>query len=244
MLFPLDLLALPTDDVRFPTNDHDHPLTDAFRQFVEDPKFPCVGAKAALRKGRLSTIVVDDIGSDVDDGRIHAALLAFVSRYRIDPLLFQSFVVIFEGGRGYSEESFERHLWSRVQALCDHDADIGHGWDARVAADVDDPHFSLSVAGEAFFVVGLHPDASRPARRFCAPVLVFNLHDQFDRLRREGRYERLRDAILERDEALTGSANPMLARHGETSEARQYSGRIVGNEWRCPFQPPRATRTN
>ncbi len=103
-------------------------------------------------------------------------------------------------------------------------------------ADPDNPHFSLSFGGEGFFLVGLHPRASRPARRFSSPVFVFNLHAQFDRLREEGRYESLRSAILERDEALAGSTNPMLARHGEASEARQYSGRAVDETWKCPFQ--------
>jgi hypothetical protein len=28
----------------------------------------------------------------------------------------------------------------------------------------------------------------------------------------------------------------MLARHGEASEARQYSGRVVDADWRCPMQ--------
>ncbi len=106
------------------------------------------------------------------------------------------------------------------------------GW----PTDPDNPHFSLSFGGEAFFVVGLHPNASRPARRFSSPVLVFNLHAQFERLRAEGRYEKLRASILERDTALAGSVNPMLARHGDSSEARQYSGRVVGAEWRCPLQ--------
>ena len=87
-------------------------------------------------------------------------------------------------------------------------------------ADPGNPHFSLSFGGEAFFVIGLHPRASRPARRFCRPVLVFNLHDQFERLREQGRYERMREKIMARDEALAGSPNPMLARHGEGSAAR------------------------
>jgi uncharacterized protein len=85
----------------------------------------------------------------------------------------------------------------------------------------------------------LHPNASRPARRFSRPALVFNLHDQFERLREEGRYDRMRERIVERDLALAGSINPMLARHGEVSEARQYSGRKVEAGWRCPFQDPR-----
>jgi FPC/CPF motif-containing protein YcgG len=52
-----------------------------------------------------------------------------------------------------------------------------------VSADPNDPHFSLSFGGEAFFVVGLHPRASRPARRFERPAPIFNLRDQFEQQR-------------------------------------------------------------
>jgi FPC/CPF motif-containing protein YcgG len=45
--------------------------------------------------------------------------------------------------------------------------------------------------------------------------------------------------ILERDRKLAGDINPMLARHGESSEARQYSGRLVTDDWTCPFKDPR-----
>jgi len=54
-------------------------------------------------------------------------------------------------------------------------------------------------------------------------------------LREQQRYEKLRASILDRDVALAGSINPMLARHGTVSEARQYSGRAVESDWRCPF---------
>ena len=65
--------------------------------------------------------------------------------------------------------------------------------------------------------------------------MIFNLHDQFERLRAQGAYDKLRNSILSRDVALAGSPNPMLARYGTVSEARQYSGRLVGEDWRCPF---------
>ncbi len=235
MLSRAEYLRVPRDPFPIPTNDRDHPLVEAFRRFIKDPAFPCVGAKSALSKGDLRTLVARDIRSDRDDARIHAALLAFVANYRARPDLFQSFAVIFEPVDDLSERAFETHLWTRVQSVSDRDQLIGHAWDGRVAREPDDPHFSLSFAGEAFFVVGLHPGASRPARRFQAPVLVFNLHDQFERLRIEGRYEKLRAAILHRDQALAGSLNPMLSRHGELSEARQYSGRVVEEGWTCPF---------
>ena len=168
--------------------------------------------------------------------RIYPALLAFAARYKRAPDVFQSFAVVFEGPGDLGEEQFERHLWARAQSLADKDSWLGHPWDRRVADDPESPHFSLSFGGEAFFIVGLHPRASRPARRFSAPVLVFNLHAQFEALRAANRYEKLRDSIIERDTAFAGSTNPMLARHGEISEARQYSGRVVSDAWRCPFQ--------
>ncbi|MNR56963.1 YqcI/YcgG family protein [compost metagenome] len=45
----------------------------------------------------------------------------------------------------------------------------------------------------------------------------------------------MQDAIRTRDIALQGSINPVLARFGEASEARQYSGRAVEADWQCPF---------
>ena len=228
--------GLPQGPLPLPGDDATHPLAERFRDFIRNPPFPCVGAKSALTRGRLRIAVARDIPGGQDDARLDGALLAFLGRYKARPDLFQSFAVVFEGPHDLSEETFEGALWARAQALADQDCRIGHAADPRVADDPDDPHFSLSLAGEAFFIVGLHPRASRLARRFEAPVLVFNLHDQFERLRAEGRYERLRETILARDIDLAGSVNPMLARHGERSEAVQYSGRAVPADWACPFR--------
>ena len=211
------------------------PLVSRFEDFIRSKPFPCVGAKSALAKGQMKILLARDMRSAWNDLAIHAELYGFAARYREEPKLFQSFAVIFEGPTDLSEEAFEQNLWARVQSLTDKDAWHGAAPDPRVDPTPDSPHFSLSFGGEAFFVVGLHPNASRDARRFEAPVMVFNLHDQFERLRSDGLYERLRETILGRDEALQGSVNPMLARHGELSEARQYSGREVDESWRCPF---------
>jgi hypothetical protein len=216
-------------------NRENHPLVRQFHAFIQDKSFPCVGAKSALGKGQMRTIIGRDLRSSWDDLRILPSLMAIAQDYARDPVPFQSLAVIFEEDAGLSEAQFERHLWARVQSLTDKDAWLGQEPDPRVSSDPDDPHFSLSFGGEAFFVVGLHPRASRPARRFERPVLVFNLHDQFERLRASGLYEKLRATILDRDVALAGDVNPMLARHGTMSEARQYSGRVVDPLWRCPM---------
>lgn len=210
-------------------------LETLIQQHVADPHFPCVGAKAAMAHDTLAVLACDRIDSAWDDLRIHDRLLGWAQAYRTDPGLFRSFAVVFEGPESLSEQAFEAALWARVQSLSDKDVWRGQDYDPRVSADPDDPHFSLSFGGEAFFVVGLHPHASRPARRFAKPTMVFNLHDQFEQLRTAGKYEGMREKIMTRDETLAGSRNPMLARHGEASEARQYSGRMVDDSWRCPF---------
>ena len=218
------------------TYDNDHALARRFITTVEKPDFPCVGAKSALGRGQMDILVARDLRSAWDDLRILPALATTVAKYRADRAIFRTLVVVFAGPEDLTEAEFERHLWARAQSLSDKDAWFGYRPDPSVSADPDDPHFSLSFAGEAFFVVGLHPNASRPARRFSAPAMVFNLHNQFEVLREQQRYEKLRASILQRDVALAGSVNPMLARHGEASEARQYSGRVVGEDWRCPFR--------
>ncbi len=215
-----------------------HPLAERFRAFVRQPAFSCVGAKSALSRDQLHIMVARDIRSAWDDLRILPELHEFAAGYALQPKLFQSFVVLFEGPDEITEGAFEQHLWARVQSLSDKDRWLGQAHDGRVSPDPTNPHFSLSFGGQAFFVVGLHPGASRLARRFERPALVFNLHDQFEQLRADGLYPRLRDTILDRDLALNGSHNPMLARFGDNSEARQYSGRVVEDDWRCPFSPP------
>jgi uncharacterized protein len=219
------------------TTSLDAQIEQRFRDFIANPEFPCVGAKSAMGKGRLTVHVARSIRSAWDDIPILAALNRIANGYREDPQLFTSLAIVFRSRDVDDEAGFEAALWDRVQSLSDKDAWLGLPADPRVSDDPDDPHFSLSFGGEAFFVVGLHPAASRPARRFERPALVFNLHDQFEQLREQGRYEKLRASIIARDVELAGGPNPMLARHGTVSEARQYSGRPVGEAWECPFKP-------
>lgn len=211
-------------------------LIEAFEAKIKDKSFPCVGAKSALSRGQMQFLTVGDIRCPRDDKTIYEGLRDFARAYAAAPGPFQSLVVIFETHGELSEAQYEAAMWQRIQALENLDAQAGHPYDARVSPNVDDPNFSLSFAGEAFFVVGLHPNASRPARQFEMPAMVFNAHNQFELLRTEGRYETLRESIIARDIAFAGAPNPMLARHGEASEANQYSGRHVSEDWKCPFQ--------
>lgn len=221
--------------------DNQQTVEDEFFDFIRRPDFPCVGAKAALGRGSMKVVACRSIASAWDDVRIHDIAREWAEVYDREPGLFKSLAFVFDGPCDLNEEAFERHMWDRLTSMTEKDEWRGIPADKRVSDDPEQPHFGLSFGGQAFFVVGLHPNASRPARRFIHPAMVLNLHDQFEELRRTGRYEGLREAILERDERFSGSINPMLGRHGEVSGARQYSGRAVPENWKCPFSSRRAS---
>ena len=210
------------------------PASD-FRAWIDTAEFPCVGAKSALAHGDMDVMTASDIRSDASDTEVHAALLLQTQCYIDRQQPFQSLAVLFPGTPPLSEKEFETSLWARLQSVTDIDHNQGYAHDRQVSADPQDPFFAVSFGGAGFFVVGLHPAASRPGRRFDCAAIVFNIHEQFEQLRREGLYDRLNAAIGLRDMDIAGSRNPMLGQHGEISAARQYSGRAVESGWTCPF---------
>jgi hypothetical protein len=205
-------------------------LIEDFRSFVAAQSFPCVGAKSALHRERIEFEVCDRLGSSDSAAVIRDGLALFSARHPDPGMEPISFVAIFREPVA-GEDDFHNRLWMQLQAV--HDLDIEeHPWASDVSDDPGSSDFSFSVASRAFFVVGLHPCSSRLARRAPRPTLVFNFHGQFEALRASGRYAKLQSAIRERDVALQGDVNPVLARFGEASEALQYSGRAGG---KCPF---------
>lgn len=209
---------------------------NAFVEHIEQPGFPCVAAKTAIARDQVQFFEAGSIDSGEHDEALLAALLGYAQDVAAGGSAFQSFVALFPDSAEKTPEQFERSLWQRLQRLHERDA-RRFEWDPTVSRDPESDHFSMSLVGQAFYVVGTHSGSERRARRTAVTAMVFNLHKQFERLRAEGRYKRFRDEIVTRDIAFQGHANPMLATHGESSEARQYSGRMVGDAWRCPFKP-------
>ena len=208
-------------------------LSVLIRDFVANMGFPCIGAKTALAKGQIQISVADSIFSSAKDHKILDDLYGFVAEYKKNKAIFRSLIVIFNDRISLSEKDFETALWMRLQSI--HDKDI-YAWDPSVSEDPADKTFSFSAGGKSFYIVGIHSGSSRKARRFPLPGLVFNLHEQFEALRETGQYQTMKSIIKRRDKAFSGSVNPMLEDFGENSEAIQYSGRHVQEEWKCPFQ--------
>lgn len=208
---------------------------NALRGRVLATPFPCVGARSALRQGTYGLALYDELGTPSSTRALWTDLANCWSRPEIAAARFTTYIASFREPQAVSEREFESLLWQQLQLLHDLDA-AHHAWDPRVSSDPDDPGFCFSIVGRACFVVGLHPRASRMARRFPLPTLCFNPHQQFERLRASGRYERFRNSVRVRDIAWQGSVNPMLRDHGEVSEAAQYSGRRTSPSWRCPLR--------
>ncbi len=225
----------PHSDIIATTGADREQIAEELRTFVAAPDFPCVGAKAALRRYQLEILVASDIRRNAYDRLVTERLQEFAIRHDIDQTMFVSQAIVYRNDADLREGEFETFLWQRLSAFHAIDSET-YRWDPSVDSDPDSPHFSLSVGGKGFFVVGLHPNATRLARRFKYPTLVFNLHAQFERLREEGRYEKIRETTIARDVALQGTPNPMLARHGSGPVAAQFSGRRVDNTWKCPFR--------
>lgn len=216
-----------------PATANEAEMVEALHAMISHPDFPCLGARSVFRRDRATVRVYQELGGEGSATSLLEDLSRFAGQVDFDEGL-ASFVALFRGPHIDDERQFEELLWEQLRAV--HAADE-QPWAPDVSEDPDDPHFAFSAAGTAYFVVGLHPKASRDARRAAVPTLVFNLHAQFEQLRASGAFPRMRDRIRARDEALQGQINPMVSDHGESSEARQYSGRAVSADWQAPFEP-------
>lgn len=214
------------------TSETDGQMESEFEDFILVQNHPCVMAQSVFTQKQVDFHVYDDIGSRASATQILDDIKSYLRKYDFSSNDFFTFVAAFRNPGTFSEKEFEKLLWQQLQFI--HEADDAP-WDPDVSHDQEDSNFSFSIDGKAFYIVGMHPGSSRMARQSPFPVMVFNLHWQFEKLREMGAYENVRDKIRERDLELQGSNNPMLEDFGEKSEARQYSGRKVEESWKCPF---------
>lgn len=204
-----------------------------FSEKITDSDFPCVGAKAAINSNQYRFGIYGEMGAEDTTLALAEDLKIYVAETLSSDSEYMSMIAVFIDEVD-SELDFENRIWMQLQQL--HDGEKNEQtWDPEVSSNPEESNFSFSFNGTAFFVVGLHPKASRRARRFGYTAMAFNLHRQFEHLREKGVYENMKNVIREREISYDGSINPMLEDHGEGLEAPQYSGRKVDKDWKCPF---------
>ena len=211
-------------------------IIEQYLNHISSQEFPCIGAKASVTKGQTDVLVAENICCPNDDVEILHFLYNFIDNLRNDESLFQSVSILFKGPEHLSEEDFEKSLWTRLQALSDLDAKK-YEYANGVSQNPKSADFCYSIKEEAFFILALHADSSRESRKFEYPVIVFNSHQQFEKLKESGTYNKMQSIIRKRDVDYTGSINPMLSNFGERSSAFQISGKKHESNWECPFKP-------
>jgi FPC/CPF motif-containing protein YcgG len=219
-----------------PTSPPDIPqseMHELLRELVLQVDYPCLGARASFHRRIYRFGVYPDISSPTIARALCHDLYEFSAEMHGPEVGFASFIATFLRPDVVDERHFETLLWDQLQHIHDVDTEF-FPWDSDVSSDPENPWFSFSVGGVAYYIVGLHPLASRRSRRFSHPTIVFNFHSQFAQLSRQGRLESFKRAIRARDIALQGSINPTLTQ-GSGSQARQYAGRAVEHDWRCPL---------
>ncbi|MBC7912644.1 MAG: YqcI/YcgG family protein [Pyrinomonadaceae bacterium] len=213
----------------------DNTIIGNYLDYIKNEDFPCIAAKAALGREQIKCLVADHIACPHDDQRILDFMYDFVDNYRNSTELYHSATIIFKGPENIDEQSFDRFLWMRLQAISNLDL-VNYSYDDRVDSNPHSADFSFSLKEEAFFVIGMHPGSSRMTRQFQYPTLTFNPHAQFEQLRELNKFEKMQEVVRKRDLKYSGSVNPMLKDYGVASEVYQYSGRQYDENWKCPFK--------
>ena len=207
---------------------------DQLREQILGNFYPCTGAILAFGRKSYRFGLYPELACDSAVRALCHDLYGFTHEFPVIDDHFITFIAMFRGPLIQSEQHFEDLLWNQLQAMHSVDSDF-FSWDRSVHSDPKSNHFSFSIGGRAMYVIGMHPKSSRLARTVRYPTMVFNLHEQFERLRARGKFESMKQTIRTREMVFQGSINPMLTSFGESSEARQYSGRAVPGDWTCPF---------
>jgi FPC/CPF motif-containing protein YcgG len=210
-------------------------MHDEFRKFIFGHAFPCIGGQASLHESTYRLGYYPPLVAPETTAALAYDFFTFIQEQpRHNSDLF-TFIAVFSGPPIRNEQHFEALLWEQLRAL--HALDKEHfAWAPGFSSDPQSRRFAFSFAGRPFFLAGLSPANQRRARRFRRPALVFNPHDTFEKLRREGAFQPMADVIRDREARIEGKRYQSLASFGQHTDASQYAGRVVGKSWKCPVR--------
>lgn len=200
---------------------------------IREVNHPCIMAQAIMKRSKATINNYGDF-RDVDQAALVLLDLAeFINRYDFSGLDLSTFIAVFDDADDLSEEEFEKALWNLLQHISDLD---DTPWASTISSDPSDLSFAFCIRGHAFYIRGMHANSSRKSRRTTAPTIIFSPKTQFEQVKELGMYRNIKELIRSREMEYQGSINPMLSLFEATSEAREYSGRSVDDDWVCPFK--------
>lgn len=193
------------------------------QNLIRKKDYPCLAAIKSVAAGDYEAYSGGRLGKGERSQELAAKLKSFKGRQPESRSIYSTFFCYFDA-ENFDEATFEQATWKELSLLS---AAAGGqaGWDPKFSSDPQDKKFCFSLDGEAFFVVGMHANSSRLARRLSRPVIVFNLYEQFGELDRRGGYLPMVRTKRERDTKFQGNVNSMVERYGGKWEAIQFSER-------------------
>ena len=208
-------------------------MADDIRFRLGQKNYPCIAALRSYHKDDYQVGFYGKFGTGETWRELRNDLLFFLEEQKRSGSIYLTFWATF-APQEMSEEEFEASLWRELSFLTsEEEKDLD--WKPGATTNPQDEAFRFSLGGTEFFVVGLHSQSSRVARRFSRPALIFNVFDQFEQLEKLGQYESMVKVNRDRDIKFQGQVNPMVEAHGEKWETIQLSGRQNEKKWKCPF---------
>ena len=204
----------------------------AIADLLNQKDYPCIAAVAALHDAQLRIGLYSGLGTGASSKKLTQDLTQFKAEQTATKSPYLSFWAVFDDTAPASEKEFEDAMWSELSALSSSSPEAARP-DPKFSSDPADKNFCFSFAGDAYFIVGMHPQSSRLARRFPFPSMIFNLYEQFEALG-DG-YEPMVKTNRKRDRQFQGSVNPTVKRWADRWESIQFSGRENPPDWKCPF---------
>lgn len=212
---------------------------DMLDAVLSDRDYPCLGVQSAMRRGAVVHRSYEQIDLAGDQTLLATDLRDF-SETPDETGAPRTFIAIFPAVEFEDEAAFEIGLWTLLRAL--HKLD-DRQWPTSAVQDPDSPSFRYFFNGRPWFVVGLSPVHSRRSRRSEFTAFAFNPSDMFEKLRRDGRYERFARIVRARDIRYSGQGFDSAIENADLGDAPQYAGRDFNSSWRCPlpeaFQGPK-----
>ncbi len=204
------------------------------KNLLSQKNYPCTPALRSFNRGEYQVGLYKKFGTGYNWKELRQDLLFFTKKQKESNSPYLTFWAVYENLK-MDEVEFEANLWNELSHLTSEELK-GIDWPTGASANPNDRNFSFCIGGESFFVVGLHPSTSRPARRFKWPVLVFNLFSQFELLKIHGVFNSTVENNRKLDNKFSGTVNPMAEKYAEKWESIQFSGKNNPSNWKCPFQ--------